>query len=150
MSLIRYRSPSVLDDFRKEMNQLFNSDSRDFQGNELSALSDSEFLPAVDIKEDNENYVFFVDVPGVSNKDISVIVDDNHRLVIEGRRDSESKEEKENYIRIERNSGSFYRSFALPDNIDAENIKAKSTDGLLNIIIPKSSKKLSRKIEVGN
>lgn len=146
MSLIKYRGPSVLDDFRHEINQLFNSP---FSKDEHSLnLSDSQWLPAVDIKEEDKQFVVLADVPGVASKDIEVFIDDNNRLILKGERSSETKEEKDNFVRVERQSGSFYRAFALPDNIDSEGVTAKVKDGTMEVIIPKSNKSSSRKVPI--
>ena len=69
-------------------------------------------------------------------------------LTIKGERQSEAREEKEGYKRVERVSGTFYRRFSLPDTADAERIEAKGQDGVLEIIIPKHEKLQPRKIEV--
>lgn len=146
MSLIKYRGPSVLDDFRREINQLFNSPvSRD---EDSFGLSDSQWIPAVDIREDDKQFVVLADVPGVPSKDIEVFIDENNRLILKGERTSEHKEEKDNFVRVERQSGSFYRAFSLPDNIDSENVSAKVKDGTMEVIIPKSSRSSSRKVPV--
>jgi HSP20 family protein len=148
MSLVRYHSPSILDDFRKEMNQLFSDNPIRSLGENSSGLIENKWSPAVDIKEDEKQFTLVVDVPGVSNNDVKVYVDDNHRLVIEGSSDSEKKEEKEGYVRIERQSGSFYRAFGLPDNISSEDITAKVNHGLLTVVVPKTNKLSSREIKV--
>lgn len=149
MSLIKYhRGHSLLDDFRKEINQLCGAtDNSQGLGNHLE-LSESSWMPLVDIKEDSEQFSIKADVPGVKAKDVSVFIDDNHRLVLKGERHSESRDEKDSFVRIERSSGSFYRAFALPDNIDTDSIQAKVSDGLLNVVIPKKQKAASREIPV--
>lgn len=146
MSLIKYRSPSVLDDFRREINQLFNAPfSKELDS---ADLSDKQWLPAVDIKEEEQRFVVFADVPGVKGKDIEVFIDENNRLILKGERSSETKEEKDNFVRVERHSGSFYRAFSLPDNIDADGVTAKVKDGTMEVVIPKSNKSSSRKVPV--
>ena len=69
-------------------------------------------------------------------------------LTIKGERESEKKEEREGYKRIERQRGTFYRRFSLPDTANADKIGAKSKNGVLEIIIPKQEKAQPRKIEV--
>jgi len=73
---------------------------------------------------------------------------ENGVLTIKGERQSEVRDEKEGYNRVERFSGAFYRRFSLPDTADAERIEAKGKDGVLEIILPKHEKLQPRKIEV--
>ena len=148
MSIMRYRGPSVLDDFRREMNQLFNPEFNSDKSIAASDLQKNMWSPAVDIRETDKQFVLLADLPGMQNKDIDIFIDDNHRLVLKGERQSEEKSEKENYLRIERFSGSFYRAFGLPDNIDKDGITAKFKDGTLEVIIPKGSKNASRQIQI--
>ena len=69
-------------------------------------------------------------------------------LTIKGERESESKEERKGYKRVERQRGSFYRRFSLPDTANADAISAKSKNGVLEIVIPKQEKAQPRKIQV--
>ena len=149
MSLIKYRrGHSLLDDIRNEMNQLFNTDLAHSKALDSAELSEQNWTPLVDIKETDESFHLKADVPGVKAKDLKVFVDDNHRLVMKGERGSEHKEERDNYVRIERTSGSFYRAFGLPENVDTDSISAKVNDGQLDVIIPKKQKSSGREIPV--
>ena len=87
------------------------------------------------------------DIPGVDPKDIDVHME-NGILTIKGERQSETKEEREGYKRVERVRGSFYRRFSLPDTADAEAISAKSQHGVLEVVIPKQQKVQPRRIQV--
>ena len=69
-------------------------------------------------------------------------------LTIKGERQSENVEEKENYRRVERQSGQFYHRFTLPDSADADKIQARSMHGVLTVTIPKQEVAVSRRIEV--
>ncbi len=141
MSLIKYRrGHSLLDDIRNEMNQLFNTDLAHSKALDSAELSEQNWTPLVDIKETDESFHLKADVPGVKAKDIKVFVDDNHRLVMKGERGS--------YVRIERTSGSFYRAFGLPENVDTDSISAKVNDGQLDVIIPKKQKSSGREIPI--
>lgn len=110
-------------------------------------LSMSEWLPNIDIKEDDKQYIVRADVPGVKASDIDLHME-NGVLTIKGKRESERKEEKENYLRIERSSGSFMRQIALPDAVDSEKIQAKCCEGVLEITLPKAAQSIGRKIKV--
>ncbi|MFP4244636.1 MAG: Hsp20/alpha crystallin family protein, partial [Ectothiorhodospira sp.] len=107
----------------------------------------SDWVPAVDIREEKDAYVLHADVPGVDPKAIEVHME-NGVLTIRGDRKEESTEERENYKRVERVRGSFYRRFSLPDTADAERISARSVNGVLEVRIPKQEKVQPRRITV--
>ena len=106
-----------------------------------------DWTPAVDIKEEDDRYLLHADIPGVKPEDIEIAMD-NGVLTIKGERRQESEEEKENYTRIERSYGLFYRRFSLPDDTDPEKITATGKDGVLEVVIPKSEAVKPRKIQV--
>ena len=112
-----------------------------------SSIVTSNWSPAVDIKEEDEQFVLKADIPGVDPKDIDVTMEDGV-LTIKGERKHESEEEAEGYKRVERSYGSFYRRFSLPDTADAERVTAKGKDGVLEVFIPKQEKVQPRKIAV--
>ncbi len=137
MSLIRYQPSSLLTQFNDEINRLFDSRYNNV----------SEWSPAVDIKETEKEYVIHTDLPGVDAKDIDITLEDGV-LSIRGERAWSDDKENESYKRVERAYGSFYRRFSLPDTADAEMVKAKSSEGVLEVVIPKQAKALPRKIKV--
>ncbi|MGD8926077.1 MAG: Hsp20/alpha crystallin family protein [Thioalkalispiraceae bacterium] len=140
MSLVRYEPWSLLNQLSKELD-------RSFRGSESSDVATSDWTPAVDIKENADNFVIVADIPGVDPKDIEVHME-NGVLSIKGEREAEKKEEKEGYKRVERSYGSFYRRFSMPETADPNKINAKSKNGVLEITIPKQEKEQPRKIEV--
>lgn len=142
MALTRYEPWSLLDDLHKELNRLF--EARVGAG-EPEATSD--WIPAVDIKDEQDKFVIHADVPGVDPKDIEITME-NGVLAIKGQRETETKEEREGYRRVERARGTFYRRFSLPDTADADKITAKSRNGVLEIVIPKHERVQPRKIAV--
>lgn len=133
--------------FRKELDRL-TGQLRPFEESELSGKT-AEWAPAVDIMEDDNAITIKVDLPEVEKKDIDVSVD-NGTLTIKGERKLEQEEKKKNYHRIERSYGSYFRSFDLPDYVDANKIEAKSKDGVLRVTLPKNpnAKRLPAKIDV--
>ena len=136
MSIIKYR-PRTMD--------LFNWD-RVFD----SFFGDHDYSigrPAVDVREDEDNYVVEVELPGLSEKDVEVKVE-NHVLTIASRKDESKEEKDEGYIRRERRHYSFKRSFSLPENVDAEKISANFKNGLLDIAVPKAPAAKPKLIEV--
>ena len=108
-----------------------NSLFRDFNENE-SPLTTASFVPAVDIYEDTDKVVLKLEVPGLEEKDLDVRVE-NHTLTVKGERKFEKEEKEENFHRIERRYGSFYRSFTLPTSVNVENIDAKYNAGVLKL-----------------
>jgi HSP20 family protein len=93
-------------------------------------------LPAVNIKEDNENYFLEVAVPGMKKEDFNLEID-NDILSISAATKSDSEKTEDNYTRREFGYSSFKRTFTLPDTVQADKIKAKYEHGILNVHIPK-------------
>lgn len=106
------------------------------------------WTPRMDLTEKEDAYVAKLDLPGLKKEDIDIHFEDG-RLTISGKREAEKKEEKENYVRMERTYGSFYRAFTLPRETKPDHIDAKFTDGVLTIRIPKTEKSKPKQIKVG-
>ncbi|MDZ7660902.1 Hsp20/alpha crystallin family protein [Thiohalophilus sp.] len=144
MTLVRYEPWSMLTQIRREMDQMLESTG---ESGESSAIATSDWIPAVDIKETKDAFILHADVPGVDPKDVDVHME-NGILTIKGERESEKKDEREGYKRVERQYGAFYRRFSLPDTADAEKISARSMNGVVEITIPKKEAVQPRKISV--
>ncbi len=127
MSLVRFEPWSILDRMHRDSNR--------------------NWVPAVDIFEETERFVVRADVPGVNPADIEVNMD-NGVLSVAGERHSEDRGEVDGGSRFERVSGRFQRRFTLPETADAEGIKAKSSNGILEISIPKQATAAARRITV--
>lgn len=145
MALVRYEPWNLLNQLHTELDRMF--ETRPTYGDNETNLATSDWVPAVDIKEEPDRFVIHADVPGVDPKDIEVNME-NGVLSIKGERESESKEERKGYKRIERVRGSFFRRFSLPDTADASAISAKSKNGVLEITIPKQEKVQPKRIAV--
>ena len=145
MSLIVRDPWQLLDQWRKEMDQALGGHqlSRD----DATRVVGSDWMPAVDIKEEADRFVLHADIPGVRPEDIEVSMD-NGVLTIRGERRHESQESTEGYKRLERQHGVFIRRFALPDTVDAERISATGNNGVLEVSLPKAEKQQPRKIQV--
>ena len=104
------------------------------------------WFPAVDIVEEPNRFVIKADIPGVAPEGVEITLD-NGVLTLRGGRQEELAESA-GLRRTERISGSFYRRFALPDGVDAEQIVARGAHGVLEISIPKVTKAQPRRIEV--
>ena len=109
--------------------------------------AEREFRPAVDVSEDENHYLVTADVPGMKAEDLDITVD-NNVLTVSGERKFEKKDERHGYHRVERHYGSFKRSFALPEGVDAGAIEANVENGALAIKIPKPVVAKPRKVKV--
>lgn len=144
MNLIPADSRHAVSQLQHELNRLFNGFGRWYDVSETAALG---WSPSVDIKEESTRFVVHADLPGVDAKDIEVTLQQG-ALTISGKRKSEKKEEKDGYIRTECSSGEFFRRLLLPDTADADNISAKTDQGVLEVIIPKREVAKAKRIEV--
>ena len=123
-----------------------NSLFRDFNDGE-SSLTTTNFIPAVDIYEDEKRIVLKLEVPGIPEKDLDVTVE-NNTLVVKGERKFEKEEKEENFHRIERRYGSFSRAFTLPTTVETENIDAKYENGVLKLELKKKPEAQPKQIKV--
>jgi HSP20 family protein len=137
-----FREFSTLQD---RMNRLFQ-DSFGREGRE-EALSTTTFAPPVDVYEDEHNITIKIEVPGIEEKDIDIRVE-NNTLTVFGERKLEKEEKQENYRRVERQYGSFSRSFTLPNTVDADNISADYDKGVLKINLAKKAEAKPKQIRV--
>jgi HSP20 family protein len=126
---------------------------RDSFGSEAQdqSLSTSSFAPPVDVYEDEHNITLKIEVPGIDEKDIDVRVE-NNTLTVHGERKFEKEEKEENFRRVERQYGSFTRSFTLPTTVDAEKVSANYDKGILKISLAKKAEAKPKqiKVNVGN
>ena len=142
MTLTKYEPWNLLGQMRREMDRAM--DTRTSEG---SSMATSDWVPAVDIKEEENQFLLVADIPGVDPKDIEVHME-NGILTIKGERESEKKTEREGYKRIERQHGVFYRRFTMPEGVDPEGIEANSNNGVLTVTIPKQEAAQPRRISV--
>ena len=124
-----------------------NSLFRDFNDGGEGALTTASFVPAVDIYEDAQKVVLKLEVPGIEEKDLDVRVE-NNTLTVKGERKFEKEEKEENFHRIERRYGSFYRAFTLPSTVDTENIHASYNAGVLKLELKKKAEAQPKQIKV--
>lgn len=141
MAITRYEPFTILNQLQRELDRV-----RDGEENG-GRIATAEWAPAVDIKEEEQRFVIHADIPGVTPEDIDVSMEKGV-LTIKGEKNTEAKTEKDNYKRVERIYGSFYRRFSLPDTADNDAISAKSKNGVLEIVIPKREAIKPKKINV--
>src|SRR5712691_3139328 len=121
---------------------------RDSFGSESQeALASISFAPAVDVYEDEHNVTLKIEVPGIDEKDIDVRIE-NNTLTVHGERKFEKEEKEENFRRVERQYGSFIRSFTLPNTVDSEKVSANYDKGVLKITLAKKAEAKPKQIKV--
>jgi HSP20 family protein len=145
MAIIRWDPFRDLVTLREKMNRLFE-DAVTAKGEEKDLIS-SAWSPSVDIYEKDNEIVLTAEVPGIDEKDIEINIEDN-TLTIKGERKFEKETKEENYHRIERSYGSFFRSFTLPGAVDQDKIQAEHENGILKITMPKKTELKPRKVRV--
>ena len=146
MNISRFEPWSLVNILHRDLDQIA---ARRFglTNTEDNGHSIADWLPAVDIVEEQERFVLRADLPGVKAEDIDVNME-NGVLSISGQRITETSEETDGARRLERTSGKFYRRFSLPETANPEEISAKSNNGILEVVIPKQTRLKARRIEV--
>ena len=134
---------------QNRLNSIFNDFARP-EGTQ-ETLAGGNFVPAVDVYEDEHKLVLKLEVPGIKQQDLDVRIE-NQTLTVKGERKFETEEKEENFHRIERRFGSFTRSFTLPLTVDTNSIAAKYENGVLAIQLAKKevAKPKQVKIEIGS
>lgn len=145
MALIRWEPVRELNTIQSDMNRLFNT----FFASPTAGNGGSfrRWIPAMDLVETENDFVLKADLPGLSDGDVKIEVEDNV-LTISGERKSEREERKDGYYRVERPSGSFRRSLTLPEGVDPESVQANFERGVLEVRIPKPEERKPHKVEI--
>ncbi len=125
------------------MNRLF---PRGPEGQDES-LTSTAFAPPVDVYEDEHNVTLKIEVPGIDEKDIDVRIE-NNTLTVHGERKFEKDEKEENYRRVERQYGSFTRTFTLPNTVNQDSVHADYDKGVLKITLAKKAEAKPKQIKV--
>ncbi len=132
---------NLQDRINRAFRESYSEDGRD------EALTTSSFAPAVDVYEDEHNVTLKIEVPGIDEKDIDVRIE-NNTLTVHGERKIEKEEKEENYRRVERQYGSFTRTFTLPTTVDSEKVSATYDKGVLKVALPKKAEAKPKQIKV--
>src|SRR5712675_596903 len=136
-----FREFSTLQD---RVNRLFRES---YDASRDESLTASSFAPAVDVYEDEHKVTLKIEVPGIDEKDIDVRIE-NNTLTVHGERKIEKEEKEENYRRVERQYGSFTRTFTLPTTVDGDKVIANYDKGVLKIALPKKAEAKPKQIKV--
>jgi HSP20 family protein len=152
MTLVKFTPSTELSNIEKRMRKFFEDFDAPFTGEwglKNWNFNSNVFTPRVDVTEDNENLYVHAEIPGVEKKDLKLNVSGDV-LTISGEKKTEQRDEKKNYYRVERNYGSFSRSFTLPAEVIVDKISADYKDGVLTITLPKTeeAKIVEKQIEV--
>jgi len=142
MTVFARREFSTLQD---RVNRIFR-ESYSPEGSD-EALTTANFAPPVDVYEDEHSITLKLEVPGVDEKAIDVSIE-NNTLTVRGERTLEKEEKEENFQRVERQYGSFTRSFTLPNSVDPEQVSADYNKGVLKIRIAKKAEAKPKQIKV--
>jgi len=140
-----FREFSTMQDRMNRMNRLCRESYSPEAPEE--ALTTTNFAPPVDIYEDEHTITLKLDVPGVEEKDIDVRIQDN-TLTVHGERKIEKEEKEENYRRVERQYGTFTRSFTLPSSVDTGQVNAHYDNGVLKISLAKKAEAKPKQIKL--
>src|SRR5256714_2692146 len=147
MALVRWEAVRELSSIQNEMNRLFNTFFDEPSAGENSGTSLRRWIPAMDLVETDDDFVLRADLPGLTEDDVNIELEDNV-LTLSGERKSEREEKNEGYYRVERASGSFQRSLTLPEGVDPEGIRASFENGVLEVRVPKPEQRKPRKVTI--
>ena len=139
------REFSAMQDRINRMNRFFLESHRPEVPEE--ALTSTSYAPPVDIYEDEHNITLKLEVPGIDEKDIDVLIE-NTTLTVHGERRIEKEEKEENFRRVERQYGEFTRSFTLPSSVDLAQVSAHYDKGVLKINLSKKAEAKPKQIKV--
>jgi HSP20 family protein len=145
MALIRWEPARELGAIQNEMNRLFNTFFETPAPGNGGTLR--RWIPAMDLVETENEFVLRADLPGLSENDVKIELEDN-TLTVSGERRAEHEERKEGYYRIERSSGAFARSLTLPEGVDAEAVRASFDKGVLEVRIPKPEERKPKMVAI--
>ena len=141
MSLVHHKPVNLFNQFNDEMNRYFSLTRAG------AANQEQDWMPAVDIREEDSRYLLTADIPGVDRKDVEITLEEGV-LTVKGERSTKTEVTEEGYRRRERTYGTFMRQFTLPETVDTGSISATVKDGVLEIEIPKQDKPEPRRITV--
>lgn len=145
MALVRWEPVRELNTIQGEINRLFNSffDTPASAGEGIGR----RWLPAMDLVEADDHYVLRADLPGLTEDDVSIEVE-NDILTVSGERKAEHEQRGEGYHRLERAYGSFSRSLTLPGGVDPDAVQASFERGVLEVRIPKPEQHKPRRVAI--
>jgi HSP20 family protein len=145
VTIVRWEPFRELSSLQTEMNRLFNAAFDTPAGNGGAR----RWMPPMDLVETDEHFVLRADLPGLTESDVNIELEDNV-LTVSGDRKAEHEAKGEGFYRVERSFGSFSRSLTLPKGIDPEAVTAAFENGVLEVRVPKPEQRKPRKIAIGD
>jgi HSP20 family protein len=145
VTIVRWEPFRELSSLQTDMNRLFNAAFDTPAGN---GGGTRRWTPAMDLLETDDHFVLRADLPGMTQEDVNIELEDNV-LTVSGERKAEHQEKQEGFYRVERAFGSFARSLTLPKGIDPERVSAGFDNGVLEVRVPKPEERKPRKITIG-
>ena len=147
MALVRWEPAREISSLQSEMNRLFNTFFDSPAGGANGGQFTRRWVPAMDLVETEDHFVLKADLPGLTESDVNVEVEDNV-LTVSGERKAEHEDKREGYVRVERAFGAFRRSLTLPEGIEPEAVQASFENGVLEVRIPKPEERKPRKVAI--
>jgi HSP20 family protein len=149
MALVRWDPLRDIDSLQGEMNRLFSTffDTPTGRGGNGGGAATRRWIPAMDLIEAGEHFVLKADLPGMTEADVNVELE-NNVLTISGERKTELEDKHEGYYRLERSSGAFTRSLTLPEGVDAGAVAATFDNGVLEVRIPKPEQAKPKRVQI--
>jgi len=143
-SMIRFSPSTEMRGLQREIDRLFD---QFFPVKANGEVDTTVWTPRTDMLESGDAYIVRLDVPGMAKEELDVSYQDG-MLTISGERKEQERTENDNFVRLERAHGRFYRSFTLPRAVDAQKIDATYVDGVLTVRVPKAEESKPRRIRV--
>lgn len=146
-ALTRWDPFKEMDDLQRRLTSIFGLAPQRAANSTEETMTVAQWLPLVDITEDDKEYLIKAELPVVKKDEVKVAVESGV-LTISGERRFEKEEKDKKYHRVERAYGSFVRIFSLPDNADDSKVSDEFNDGVLTVRLTKSEKARPKSIEV--
>jgi HSP20 family protein len=148
-NITRWEPFSEFASLQDRLNQLMNQPFfRGFGPPSEQSLTAANFIPPVNIYEDEQNINIEAELPGIQEKDLDISLE-NNVLTISGERKMENEENRENFHRIERTYGRFTRSFTLPPTVQTDDVNAEFNNGVLKVTLRKKEEAKPKQIKIG-
>lgn len=144
MTVMRYEPWLLMNRLQRDIDRLLTPNLNPGEDGQQTV---ADWVPPVDIREEDSQFVLHADLPGIEPKDIDITLEKGV-LTVRGRRTLAHRDEKAGFRRVERVSGEFFRRFTLPDTADSQAVKARFANGVLEIAIPKQAQVMPRRIAV--
>ena len=146
-TLVRWNPFRELDELQNRFGTLLGTFPKRTSNGNGGMLTVPDWSPLVDITEDEKEYLVKTDLPEMKKEDVKIVVE-NGILTISGERKNEKEEKNKKFHRIERSYGSFERTFTMPEDAQADKVKAEFKEGVLRVHLPKNPAALPKKIDV--